>query len=152
MPHVIPADAEKCSIYKTMESKVNIPVAYRTRQCNMLSVPDSTSFTWQLSVKTAPKKPRLIIVVFQRAKDGDQTKNPSTFDLDHVNLRNAYVMLNSDWYPAVEIRDIETGEIIVYSSMHKAAKTFSQQSRLISAYDGKEWRNRYAIKVLTESN
>ena len=27
-------------------------------------------------------------------------KNPSTFD--HVNLRNAYVMLNSDRYPAVD--------------------------------------------------
>ena len=35
----------------------------------------------------------------------------------------------------VEIRDMETGEIIVYSSMYKAAKTFNQQSRLISAYD-----------------
>ena len=37
----------------------------------------------------------------------------------------------------VEIRDLETYEIIVYSSMYKAAKTFNQQSRLISAYDGK---------------
>ena len=37
----------------------------------------------------------------------------------------------------VEIRDIETDEIIVYSSMNKAAKTFNQQSRLISAYDEK---------------
>ena len=36
-----------------------------------------------------------------------------------------------------EIRDIETGEVIVYSSMYKAAKTFNQQSRLISAYDEK---------------
>ena len=52
----------------------------------------------------------------------------------------------------VEIRDMETGEIIVYSSMYKAAKTFNQKSRLISAYDGKVWRNRYAIKVLTESD
>ena len=50
----------------------------------------------------------------------------------------------------VEIRDMQTGQIIVYSSMYKAAKTFNQQSRLISAYDGKVWRNRYAIKVLTE--
>ena len=37
----------------------------------------------------------------------------------------------------IEIRDIETGEIIVYSSMYKAANTFNQQSRLLSAYDGK---------------
>ena len=36
-----------------------------------------------------------------------------------------------------EFRDIATGKIIVYSSMYKAAKTFKQQSRLISAYDGK---------------
>ena len=27
MPHVIPADAEKFSIYKTIESKVKVPVA-----------------------------------------------------------------------------------------------------------------------------
>ena len=74
MPHVIPADAEKFSIYKTIESKVTQPVAYRTRQCDMLSVPEATSVTWRLSVKTAPEKPRFIIVDFQTAKDGDQTK------------------------------------------------------------------------------
>ena len=33
MPHVIPADAEKFFVYKTIESKVKLPVAYRTRQC-----------------------------------------------------------------------------------------------------------------------
>ena len=77
MPHVIPADAEKFTIYKTIESKVKLPVAYRTRHCDMLSVPESTSFTWRMSVKTASEKPRFIIVTFQTAKDGDQTKNPS---------------------------------------------------------------------------
>ena len=66
----------------------------------MLSVPESTSCTWRLSVKTAPEKPKFIIVGFQTAKDSDQTKNPSTFD--HVNLQNAYVTLNSDRYPAVD--------------------------------------------------
>ena len=100
MPHIISADTENFSIYKTVESKVKLPVAYRTRQCDMLSVPESISFTWRLSVKTAPEKPRLIIVSFQTAEDGDQTKNPSTFD--HVNLKNAYVTLNSDLYPAVD--------------------------------------------------
>ena len=51
----------------------------------------------------------------------------------------------------VEIRDMETGEIIVYSSMFKAAKRFNQQSILIYIFDGKVWRNRYVIKVLTKS-
>ena len=46
MPHIIPADAEKFFVYKTIQSKVKLPVAYRTRQCDMLSVPESTSFTW----------------------------------------------------------------------------------------------------------
>ena len=50
----------------------------------------------------------------------------------------------------VEIQDMETGEIIIYSSMYKAAKRFNQLSRLIYAYDGKVCRNRYAIKVITE--
>ena len=45
MPHVIPADAEKFSFDKTIESKVKLPVAYRTRQCAMLSVLESTTFT-----------------------------------------------------------------------------------------------------------
>ena len=84
MPHDIPADAEKFSIYKTIESNVKQPVAYRTRQCDMLSDLESISFTWRLSIKTAPEKPRFIIVGFKTAKDGYQTKNPSTFD--HVNL------------------------------------------------------------------
>ena len=41
----------------------------------MLSVPESTSFTWRLSVKTAPEKPRFIIVGFQTAKDGDEANS-----------------------------------------------------------------------------
>ena len=65
----------------------------------MLTVPESTSFTWRLSVKTAPEKPKFINVGCQMDKDDNQTKNPSTFD--HANLKNAYVMLNSDRYPAV---------------------------------------------------
>ena len=68
MPHVIPADAEKFSIYKTIESKAKVPIAYRTRKCDMLSVPESTSFTWRLSVKIAWEKPRFIIVGFQQLK------------------------------------------------------------------------------------
>ena len=75
-------------------------MAYRTRQCDMFSVPQSTSFTWHMSVKkTLPEKPRHIIVRFQMAKDGDQAKNPSIFD--NVNLKNAVVMLSSDRYVAI---------------------------------------------------
>ena len=52
----------------------------------------------------------------------------------------------------VEIQDMESGEIIVYSSMYKAANRFNHQSTLIHAFDGKVWRSRYAINLLTKSN
>ena len=61
-------------------------------------------------------------------EDTKKERNPKYNFLKHI--------LNSP--KKVEIRDMETGEIIVYSSMCKAAKTFNaktfnQQSRLISA-------------------
>ena len=52
----------------------------------------------------------------------------------------------------VEIQDTETVNYYIFPSVYKAAKRFNQQSRLISTYDGKVWRNRYTLKVVTESN
>ena len=75
-------------------------------------------------------------------KDTKKERNPKYNFLKHI--RNTP--------KKVEILDMEIGEIIVYSSMYKAAKRFNQQSRLINAFDGKVWRNRYAIKVLAEAN
>ena len=36
MPHVLPADTEKFQLYKTIESKATLPVAYRMRQCDAM--------------------------------------------------------------------------------------------------------------------
>ena len=36
MPHILLADDEKFSIYKTIKSKVKLPVAYKTRKCDIL--------------------------------------------------------------------------------------------------------------------
>ena len=68
MPHIIPADAEKFSIYKTIESKIKVPVAYRTRQCDMLSVPESTQIdTSQLIIIChSPTRNFLECMVMQR--------------------------------------------------------------------------------------
>ena len=99
MPLVIPNDMEKLDLYKTIESKATLDVGYRMRQCDTITVPQSTSFSWRLSVKSSPEKPRWIILGFQTNKD-DQEQNPAIFD--HCNLTNAYVMLNSTRYPAVD--------------------------------------------------
>src|SRR5688572_3412074 len=100
MPHVTPSDMERMQLYKTIESKAMVPVAYRARQCDTITVPQSTTFSWRLSVKTAPEKPRWVVVGFQTNRDGDQERNPAIFD--HCNLKNMYVMLNQEKYPAID--------------------------------------------------
>jgi len=100
MPNVLPADGEKFSIYKEIESKVSLPVAYRTKQCDTITVAEATTFAWRLGVKNAPEKPKWIVIGFQTGKSGDQTQNPAIFD--HVNLKYMYVMPNSTRYPAVD--------------------------------------------------
>ena len=79
MPHVVPADAEKFPLYKSNQSKVSVPVGYRTRQCDTITVSEATIFSWRIGVKSAPEKPMWIIVGFQTEKSGDQTKKSSYF-------------------------------------------------------------------------
>ncbi|XP_065645809.1 uncharacterized protein LOC136076263 [Hydra vulgaris] len=94
MPNLIPANVEKFKLYGEIEKKVTIPVSFRNNQ-------QSTSFNWQLAVKTSFENPRYIIVGFQTSKRGDQTANPSIFD--YCDLKNMYIMLNNnDRYPPVD--------------------------------------------------
>jgi len=65
--------------------------------------PTNKKFTWRLSVKSAPEKPRWIIVAFQTDKSGNQEHNPSI--CDHCNLTNMFVMLNSKRYPEIDYDD-----------------------------------------------
>ena len=51
----------------------------------------------------------------------------------------------------VEIHDLETDKVVLYSSIYKAALALDQNTRVIGMYNEKVWRNRYAINVLTES-
>ena len=100
MPHVTPADKDKMELYKIIERKEKIPVGYRMIQCDSASIPQATSFSWRLSVKSSPEVPRFIIVGFQTGKSGDQEQNPSIFD--NVNVSNIYAMLNSTRYPTTD--------------------------------------------------
>ena len=65
-------------------------------QCDSISVPHTTSFTWRPSVKSSPKVPRFIIVSFQTNK----RQNPSIFY--HAGVKDIYAILNSTKYPAVD--------------------------------------------------
>ena len=100
MPHVMPADKDKMELYKIIERKEKISVGYRMIQCTSISVPQSNSFSWRLSVKSSPEVPRFIIIGFQTERNNDQEKNNAQFD--HLKIKNIYVMLNSNRYPALD--------------------------------------------------
>ena len=98
MPHVTPADQDRMELYKIIERKEKIPVGFRMIQCISGVIPQTTSFDWRLTVKTAPELPRYFIVGFQTDKKKNQERNPSIFD--NINVSNIYAMLNSERYPA----------------------------------------------------
>ena len=51
-------------IFKIIEKKEKLPVAYRMIQCATTQVTETPSFNWRLSAKTSPEVPRFIIVGF----------------------------------------------------------------------------------------
>ena len=68
MPHVVPSDFEKMTLHKTIEGKKPLPIAFRARYCDTMTVPDSKFFSWRLTVKALPEIPRYIIIGFQTNK------------------------------------------------------------------------------------
>ena len=100
LARVLPNDTEKFSLFKMIEKKPLIDVGYRMRQCDTITVPQSTSFTWRLSVKSSPERTSYVIIGFQSDKSGNQLNNPAIFD--NCNIKNMYIMLNSTRYPAMD--------------------------------------------------
>ena len=147
MPHVTPADKYKMELYKIIERKEKIPVGYRMLQCDSATVPQATSFSWRLSVKSSPEVPRFIIVGFQRNKIGNQLTNPSLFD--NVDVSNIYVMLNSTRYPTVDynIKFNENRFSRVYGDAAEFRSKFFNMDELISNPNSTplEYRNLYPL-------
>ncbi len=143
MPIVMPNDLEKLDLYKIIDSKTSIDVGYRMRQCDTINVPQNTTFSWRLSVKASPEKPRWVILGFQTGKDG-QEENPAIFD--HCNLTNAYVMLNSTRYPVVDYQ-LDFGKN-KFSRMYKESADFTESSAEVASSrirTGESFRNALAI-------
>ena len=123
MPHVIPSVIASNNLYKVIESKVDIPFSFRSRQCDTIAVPVSNTFSRRLSARSANERPRYVIVEFQNHKDGGQDLNSSVFD--HCDLKNMYVTLNSERYPAVDYNlDFNNNK---YSSAYRDAAKFDNR-------------------------
>ena len=98
MPHAKISDEYKLRLYKQIENRITLPLAFLNRQCERYTIPNGTrELDWKLNIASGSEKPRYIIVGFQKEKDNDQKKNPAIFD--HLKYTNAYVQLNSERYP-----------------------------------------------------
>ena len=117
MPRVLPSDIKKFDLYKMIESKVVVDAGYRMRQCHMAEIPENAqSFDWRLGVRSSTEKPRHILIGFQKARAGDQEKNPSLFD--HVNATQVSVILNDTKYPSRDvIADFPKHKYVEYYKM-----------------------------------
>ena len=62
-------DTKKNNLYKTIQSKVVLDVAFRQRQCNTTELPAaSLRHIWRIGVRTAPEKPRYIVIGIQQTR------------------------------------------------------------------------------------
>ena len=122
MPIIQPNDEQKYKLYKTIESKVVLDVGFRMRQCDVMVLPQTTTTSWRLGVKTAPEKPRHVIVGLQTDKFGNQEHNASLFD--HCNVTNMCVVLNNERYPNLNANaDFAKNQ---FSSFYKEMSGFLQ--------------------------
>ena len=70
MPRVQPNDEMKYKLYKGIESKVVLDAAFQIRQGNIVEIPQSTTMSVSLGVRTAPEKPRCVVIGIQTDKSG----------------------------------------------------------------------------------
>ena len=104
-------------LYKMIESKAKIDVGFRMRQCNVAEISENaTSFDWRLGVRTAPEKPRHILIALQQEKSDNQEKNTSTFD--DLKVIQMSVVLNDTKYPSRDVSaDFAKHQFIEYYRM-----------------------------------
>ena len=153
MPKVIPEDVEKAKIFKIIEKKEKLPVAYRMIQCATAQITQTPSFNWRLSAKTSPEVPRFIIVGFQTNKNNNQEANPAIFD--HVHVKSIHCTLNSVRYPKVDYK-ILFGEFQFSRAYGDAAlfrKKFFNMNELISNpnFTPTEYKELYPLFVFDVS-
>ena len=135
MPRVHPNDAKRFDLYKQISTKLEVNIAFRKRQCNILELPEKIStFDWRLGVRSAPEKPRHILIAFQTDRANNQAKNPSQFD--NVDISQINIVMNDIKFPA---RDI-----IADFPKHKYIQYYRMFAEFTSSY--------YGLDPLTTSN
>ena len=101
MPQIQLSPEYLAGMRSLIEQKVTIPISFRARSCEQITLTQTQNYTWRLSVTGGVEKPRYIVIAFQTDKSDDQEQNPAIFD--NLQLINAYVTLNSERFPTSDI-------------------------------------------------
>ena len=114
---------KKSIIFISIEKKETLSVGFRMRQCEKVQLSQTQNYTWRLGVRSAPEKPRFMMIAFQTGKDNEQTANTALFD--HCSLKNMYILLNNIRYPAIDLNiDFAKNE---YENVYKNFVDFKQR-------------------------
>ena len=100
LPHVEPSQVANYELVKLINEQRTLSIDFRARQCLTTVLPESDTFFWRVGIRTSPEKPRFIVVGFQKDREGSLEKNLGLFD--HCDLKNTYVLLNNQRYPAMD--------------------------------------------------
>lgn len=123
MPRVQPNDVKKVALYKQIQDNNFFEAAFRQRQCDTFTVPQTTETSWRVGVRTAPEKPCYIIIAMQTGKADNQVTNPAIFD--HCNVKQMNVVLNTTRYPEMDMPTNFT--TLQYSQQYKALDDFASK-------------------------
>lgn len=106
-------------------SNTLIPIVFRSRNLQELSVSESNTFTWKMG---PIKKPRYFIIGFQTNRSNNY-RNAAIFD--HCNAKRVFVELNAERYPKVEFQtDFETQDCAwVYHFAQKFRESYYQTQK-----------------------
>ena len=153
MARVVPSFSESSRLNKLiLDDKIILDSWFRVRQCAMVSVPvGSTSFTWNLGVKT--EKPRYVIIGLQTAKDENQEQNAALFD--HQNVTNMKVRINSEEFPPIDVNSSFPLNHIAgwYRRLKEFKSTFYGVDKMVSStcVDAKTYKDLYPLFVFDVS-
>ena len=128
MPRVHPNDIKKFSLYKSIESKIILDAAFRIRQCSIAESPAQTeTFDWRLHVRTAPEKPRHVLIAFRL-----------TGRVIRIRTRScSTTVLNDTRFPA---RDV-----IADFKKHRYVECYKMFTKLLETITG--WIRRLSARV-----
>jgi hypothetical protein len=149
MPHVGPNDIRRVALYNQIADNDTYEAAFRQRQCDTFTVPQTTETSWRLGVRTAKERPCFLIIAFQTGKTDTQTTNPAVFD--HCALKNLYVVLNTERYPAIDnLTDFTKLQYsLAYKAMSEFISRFYTTDKLVAnnTIDPLSFKNLYPLFV-----